>query len=660
MKQIHILLLSFLSVVPAMVCGQGTVLTKASRNEQLNHFVDASEDFQGLYQRGDREASLQAARNLYKARRYEEALPLYAFADSLRIISDAEQVFAYFECLKSVKRYADADRLVKSRLGEFADRPEFGIHQEKLKYYESIQSYKGTELKLLRLNSAFSDISPTVYRQWLYFVSTRPATGNHSVHRINMQPFYNLYGAPLDNLGPEVAGPKGAFGKPAGKIRVGSIESTSLPEGVNQKFHDGPVNVTPSGKYLFFTTNQFEGKRPGEVVNLGIYYSENQADQWQLPKPLPSNSPEYSNQHGYFDEAAGTLYFASNRPGGKGGWDIWKSKFNPDGTWSDAVNLGDEVNTVKTEVFPTLDAEGKLLFASNGWPGLGGLDLFVAQPGGKPLNMLAGINSEKDDFGMVFTGKEGGYLVSNRPGGTGDDDIYSFEMKYDLSVIRTLNGYEVPVVFTLKDSRSGSPIASSQATVLRGGIEIPLNLKDGDAPGLMPGDEVVLRSAGYAPFTVKVTTSLLAAGRATTGFEAIPNPEPSQAKDAELTGPPAPSFPPVYFDYRRWSLTSASRSVLKEIIKELNGNPMMRIEVRAYTDCRGDVASNLELSRNRQQAVVKHLRAGITNPERVIGQAFGEEGLVNDCACEGPKQSTCGESGHRLNRRAELVVITSN
>lgn len=813
MKQMHKIFSGLLTVISITVWSQGTVFTKATRNEQMNHFVDASDAYQGLYVRGDREASLLAARNLYKARRYEEALPLFEFADSLKIITDAEQVFAFFECLKSVKRYEEADLLVKARLGEFAGRPEFGLHHEKLEFYKNISSYKGAELKLLALNSKFSEISPTVYNGWLYFVSTRPATGNHTVHRINMQPFYNLYGTPADKGGPEVADPKGDFGKASQKISLGDNKAASLPEGINKKFHDGPVNVTPSGKYMFFTTNHFEGRKAKDVVNLMIYYSENKDGVWQTPQALPSNSVEYSNQHGFFDEGTSTLYFASNRAGGQGGWDIWKSKMESNGNWSESVNLGSGVNTVKTEVFPSLSPDGTLIFASNGWPGLGGLDLFVTQPGGDPLNLLAGVNSEKDDFGLVFSGKEGGYLVSNRGGGAGDDDIYAFTMKYDLSEIKKYNRYEVPVEFTLKDNASGNKIAVAQAKLVRDGVENPLTVKDGATTGLMAGDVVTLNADGYKPVTLTVTEAMLESGKVTTGFDAVPKAVESvvlNVKDAETgavvaaqfsmngnpadlstgttamkagdlirvsapgyipaevlvtsemlktgasdvaltkenagdtrlmvsaaspdgsgipaqvtvnraqnrqpqryslnlpqggesipvaTGdelvfsgegyavsrlvvtkemvkagkvsakmkeaagvPAATTYPPVYFDYREWSLLPASKKVLDRLIRDMNANPSMKVEIRAYTDCRGDISSNMQLSRVRLNSVLEYLRAGIGDSDRVSGEGYGESILVNDCGCEGAVRSSCTDSSHRLNRRAEIAIrnITKN
>ena len=150
MRHIIYIAVSALCLIAQSMYAQGLFAKKAMEHEERNHFVDASEAYQGLFERGSREASLQAARNLYKGRRYEEALKLYEHADSLGIITDADEVFRFFECLKSVKRYGDADNLVKARIKDFQNRPEFGLHEDKVNYYNKLTSYKGVELTAQR------------------------------------------------------------------------------------------------------------------------------------------------------------------------------------------------------------------------------------------------------------------------------------------------------------------------------------------------------------------------------------------------------------------------------------------------------------------------------------------------------------------------------
>ena len=462
-----VLSLSLIVTVSASVQAQKSVASQAQRNEQNYHYGDASEAYQGLNKRGSREAALNAAVNLYKARRYDEALPLYRYSDSLSMIKDPAQLFGYFECLKSMKRYEEADKLISTHMKDFGSMREFTLQSDKLAYYAKLLSFTGAKMEALPLNSAYSDISPTLYNQWLYFVSTRPVTGNKQVHRINMQPFYNMYTVPVGSDMEEAVRPAGAFGQPEKSIAYKNFNTTSLPEGINKEYHDGPIMATPSGDKIFFSTNWSDKKRPKEKkghYTLLIYYSEKSGGIWSEPKPFPHNSFEYTTQHPFFDEKTSTLYYSSNMPGGQGGHDIWKSSLK-DGNWSVPENLGAGVNTPKSEVFPALTPEGKLIFSSNGWPGLGGLDIFLLHDAKlDPLNLMAGINSEYDDFGLAFSGADMGYMVSSRKGGRGDDDIYSFTV--DLKkVVKLMLPPKRLVSATLTDAQSGKPIEGATISI---------------------------------------------------------------------------------------------------------------------------------------------------------------------------------------------------
>lgn len=446
---------------------QKAVLKQAQKDEDRNHFADAAIAFKGLNERGSREVALRVAGNLYKGRRYEEAIGYYRYSDSLSMIKNPDELFGYFESLKALKRYDEADKLVATNLKQFGHFPEFSLNNNLSGYYEKLTGLSGTSIEVLPVNSAFSDISPVFYKDWLYFVSTRAASGNRAVHRINNQHYYNLYAVPLSSDMAEVVRPSGKFGSAEKTIKYQSNTGISLPAGINKKFHDGPLYINESGDKMFFTSNWSAKKRPAEMkgyINLMIYFSEKTGDTWSAPKSFEHNSFEYSNQHGFFDSKTSTLYFSSNMPGGQGGYDIWKSSLR-EGVWSKPENLGPFVNTPKSEVFPTMTPDGQLLFSSNGWPGLGGLDIFLVKNSGKdPLNLMAGLNSERDDFGLVFTGNNAGYMVSSRPGGKGDDDIYS--VKFDLNKISTvMTPPKRLIAATLKDSKTGALLQGAKISV---------------------------------------------------------------------------------------------------------------------------------------------------------------------------------------------------
>lgn len=198
--------------------------------------------------------------------------------------------------------------------------------------------------------------------------------------------------------------------------------------------HEGPLTFDRTADNMFFTRNNIKnGKRKKAkdgIVKLKIYSAERIGEDWKNIEELPFNDDESSAMHPSISVEGDALYFASDRPGGFGGMDIYVA-YRKGGVWSEPENLGATINTEGDEVFPFIHADGTLYFSSSGQPGFGGLDLFSARNNGgtwgSPVNLATPFNSEKDDFGFIIDrDKKNGYLSSNRVGGRGSDDIYSF------------------------------------------------------------------------------------------------------------------------------------------------------------------------------------------------------------------------------------------
>ena len=437
MKRTSALIPFFFICCPVFLFGQKVFKSKADQLKAVYNFQEASRYYMGLYEAGDRRALVNAAMSLYESHRFEDALPYFSKADSLSLLKDGEEIFAYFECLKWMKRYDEADRLIRNSSADKVTEVELALNENKMPLYRKLLDFKEAEVKGMDFNTEYSEISPTLYNGWLYFISTAPERASTEYALINNQPYYSLYTVPLESDLKGYVSPEGSFGRAEKTVRYMDVEGLSLPDGMNQKFHDGPIYAAPSGKIVFFNTNWSLEKRPAEKgleINLLMYYITKTGDAWSQPKPLPFNTFTYSNQHPFFDEATSTLYFSSNMPGGYGRFDLWKSTLTGD-TWSKPVNLGAHVNSPRDEVFPCVAPDGTLIFSSNGWPGIGGLDLFMITDAKKsPINMTAAINSERDDFGICFRNSGLAYLTSNRVGGKGDDDIY--QAKVDLNKLK--------------------------------------------------------------------------------------------------------------------------------------------------------------------------------------------------------------------------------
>lgn len=226
------------------------------------------------------------------------------------------------------------------------------------------------------------------------------------------------------------------------QLYVGAIAGNSvqlenvkhLPGLVNTKYHEAIATFTPEEDAMYFTRNNFhKGKRGSDAAGatlLKIYKVEKVGEKWKKPKEIHFNSDDYSVGHPTLSGDGQRMYFTSDMPGGYGGTDIYMVDWQGE-DWGEPVNLGETINTPANEMFPWISSDNILYFASAGHPGLGGLDIFMSKlengAFAEPANFGAPINSPMDDFQLVLTSSmEGGYFSSNRMGGKGDDDIYSF------------------------------------------------------------------------------------------------------------------------------------------------------------------------------------------------------------------------------------------
>ena len=225
------------------------------------------------------------------------------------------------------------------------------------------------------------------------------------------------------------------------------INARTLYKKLNNKMHEGPASFANDGKLMAFTRNNYEGQSKDGSIKLQIFFSELKDDKWSEAVPFKLNNSEYSVAHPYITSDAQTMYFASDMPGGFGGADLYRIKKDSTGNWGNPENLGDKINTEGNEMFPFFQEYAQFLFfASNGHMGLGGLDIFLTEASGddfgKVLNVGSPLNTHSDDFALIADEKMSkGYFSSNRIGGKGDDDIYSFDFVTPLMVGKTIKGF---------------------------------------------------------------------------------------------------------------------------------------------------------------------------------------------------------------------------
>ena len=422
----------------------------------------------------------------------------------------------------------------------------------------------------------------------------------------------------------------------------------------NGAYHVGPV-ASPDGGKTLYVTRTYPGKE-GEYTKVGgvrmrtsrlELYILTEADGGWQSEPFAYNDVEsFSVGHAAFSRTGDTLYFASDRPGGHGGTDIWFCARQPDGTWDIPQNAGAAINTAGDELFPNIGADGTLYYSSDGFAGMGGLDVFRTEGSGStwdtPRNMRFPVNSAGDDFGYIvdFDSPEGiaGYLSSNRTGGVGNDDIYSFTYEKPRIII-LLTG-------TAANKSTGDLLADAAITLYGDGREIAAKKTTGDDGSFMftlsPGQQytVLGQKTGFHADSASVST--VGITRSDT-LEVALLLEPVFEKGATF------ELENIYYDFDKHNIRPDAAVVLDELVRTLRDNPTLKIELSSHTDVRGDDDYNMALSQRRAQSAVDYLVSRGIARDRMVAKGYGETRLVI------PNAQTREE--HQKNRRTEVTVL---
>lgn len=509
------------------------------------------------------------------------------------------------------------------------------------KWKDSPTRYKVENVAMI--NSKELDFSPCYadkkYKT-LYFTSTREGvTGGSTVDEGTGKVYSDIFETKVDK--------NGKWSTP-----------TPLAEPVNTPNNEGSSIVTVKGTTMFYTRCDNE---KNQIKKCQLYMAVKKGNNWGDPQKLAFSVDSFAFRHPAINKEENVLVFSSDMPGGQGGYDLWvctrgKGK---NAEWSQPVNLGPSINTSGHEFFPFIHEDGTLYFSSDGHIGMGGLDIFKAEKKGDAqwtnvTNMRAPINSPGDDFGIIFEGtKERGYLSSNREGGKGADDIYSFVLP--------------PLVFKLEgvvtDCKNKVPVENVTVNILG---------SDGYA------QEVKTDKAGYysvslqANLSYVVTTDAKTAMKTTYSERYLNSTEKGKVttvgeeesktfkKDFCLT--PAIGeirFPAVLYDLDKATLRPESKDSLNFLYQTLIDNPTIVIELSSHTDSRGSDAHNDKLSQARAQSCVDYLVNEKHIPkERLMAKGYGKHKLlITDAEIAKLKTTEEKEAAHQKNRRTVFKVI---
>ncbi|MGC3978918.1 MAG: OmpA family protein [Paludibacteraceae bacterium] len=396
------------------------------------------------------------------------------------------------------------------------------------------------------------------------------------------------------------------------KNNAGKWEKTEPLEGsVNTGNDEGVASFTPDGRSMFFTrSNTVEDKGGGTIIMV----SNRAGGSWSEPQKVQLfKDSTISVAHPAISPDGQMMCFVSDAPGSLGGKDIWRAT-NLSGQWSAIENLGHQINTEGDEMFPTFDANGTLYFSTDGRSGMGGLDIFSAtlQKDGKweVKNMGVPINSNNDDFGIAFAGKtNSGYFSSNRGESKGYDNLWSFILP------------ELEYVLTGKiTDRQGETVSDARIKIVgNNGENVRIQAKgDGTYRFKMKrGVQYVMMANARGYLNQKNQISAVDVNdRKSEDFNI----------DFQLTPISKPvKMDNIFYEFGKWTLTPESETGLQALVKLLNDNPNVTIELSAHTDYVGNTESNKTLSQKRAQSVVEYLiKAGIAK-ERLTSVGYGED-----------------------------------
>ncbi|GAO30209.1 carboxypeptidase regulatory-like domain-containing protein [Geofilum rubicundum] len=456
-----VFLILLLLVSSADMTGQNRLLKKADEAYSEFNYNKALKRYQRVASKGDsryhvtkRIADCYRQLNMptHAVEWYEKAI---AFHDV-----DAETYYHLGLALRTLKRYEESDvYLDRFHTIMRTHKPRQGLSAEDYLYH--LRSDSGRfSVSHLNINSSYSEFGPALLdNKELVFSSNRP--GKSYIRHLdtrNNQPFFDLYSAKVEN---------------ATQL---SFPHPFLP-GIKTGLNDGPVSFTSDGQQMYITRNIDEN--PEGVSEMDVFVVRKREGKWQKTlSSLPLKIKGYSIAHPAISPDNERLYFSSDMPGGYGGMDLYYSE-RRGGFLSQPVNLGPHINTPGNEVFPFIDSKGRLFFASDGLPGLGGLDIFVvlamAEGFSNPHNLGPGINSPYDDFSLIWNeANDGGYFASNRPGGMGEDDLYAFKAQSPLTFTQ--------VKGTITNETTGQPEEDVSISVFKN-EDIPVASFESDEDG---------------------------------------------------------------------------------------------------------------------------------------------------------------------------------
>lgn len=592
------------------------------------------------------------------------AEPFYKKAFKSQVIEDENLLYHYAFALKAVGNYESAEKGFKKYVQEGSNYNQTKRARQELKNLTEVGKLSEPDPYITiencdALNSSAAEYSPIVVDDRLIFTSSRESS---MIYEATGTGFTNLFYYDLDK-------DKNCEGTPTPFNDLVNLEG----------FHEASPTFTKNGKVMVFARSN-AGKKKDIIRDVKLYYSQFDGENWSEAKVLfpVSNYDNYNGQAIWDACPALTadgerLYFASNRPGGYGGIDIYRSDLQANGQWSRPKNMGKTINTAGNDMFPFITREGVLYFASDGHAGIGGLDIFRATMKDgkiKIKNLGAPINSTADDFGLTLKDRKNGYFASNRAsdGAKGDDDIYYFED--NTPDTKTVNYFLAGTSYLEEDINR----------TLLANVKMELLNEKGEVIGETTSDSVgrfkfeTPLEIGYDYTVVGNKTDFISKSRI---FSTIGKGIPEDDLEDPVTnivfetdvvlfqnvfialeggggdddGSAGASIvlEGILYDLDSWEIRPDAARELDKLVAFLKSKPYLMVELGAHTDSRASNRYNMKLSRRRAEAAVEYIVEQGISEQRIVAKGYGETQLVIPDAVS--------EEEHQVNRRTTVTVL---
>lgn len=621
-----------------------SVEKKASKTFDRGQFQSTIELYEQVLKKNpnDAEANFYIAESYRQSNRLQEAEPYYRKAIDRGLKNDSIRLFYAFS-LKSKGNYAEAREQLEQHLKTVKDEMLAKRAQEEFDNLNNLDEIRSKEnyfrvKNLDEINTPYAEYAPVYQDGELYFTSSR---GVDKIYKATGTPFTDIYKI---------------------KTQGAKVDTTSiagLGDLINHyNINEGSVSFSPDGQTMVFARGN-SGKKKG-TADVNLYISSNRREGWTEPRLLNINNPGYWDSSPAFSRDGRTLYFASNRPGGYGGTDIYSAKRDSRGRFHKVTNLGPTINTTGNEMFPYISDDGHMYFSSDGHPGFGGLDLFVAtRKNGQTAveNLGEPLNSNADDFGLFLFKADRGFFTSNREGGEGDDDIYTFVNEDpDLKIV---NYYLTGVTKTHNDKNELVILPRVNVKLLDYKGETLDESTTGDDGKFtfrvyehehynLVGEKIGGKDQ-YLITRSRFSTVGRAADRDTltklvteVRFDTLLVLERIEKNKIFV-------MENIYYDLDRAEIRDDAALELDKLVTILEDNPDLKIELSSHTDDRADDDYNLKLSQRRAKSAVDYIITQGIAPNRLTAKGYGESKLIV------PNAKT--EEQHQINRRTEFKIL---